>query len=155
MKESDMVKVLVLNGPNLNLLGAREPGVYGHDTLEDIEAMVSERAGELGVQVSFVQSNHEGVLIDALHATAGSFDAVVFNPGAYTHYAYALSDAVAAAQVPVVEVHLSNISGREAFRRVSVIAPACVGQISGFGPRSYILGLEAAVGHLRESRSDR
>lgn len=147
-----MVKVLVLNGPNLNLLGAREPGVYGHDTLEDIEAMVSGRAGELGVQVSFVQSNHEGVLIDALHAAAGSFDAVVFNPGAYTHYSYALSDAVAAAQVPVVEVHLSNISGREEFRRVSVIAPVCVGQISGFGPQSYILGLVAAVGHLSESR---
>lgn len=147
-----MVKVLVLNGPNLNLLGAREPGVYGHDTLEDIEVMVSGRAGELGVQVSFVQSNHEGALIDALHAAAGSFDAVVFNPGAYTHYAYALRDAVASAQVPVVEVHLSNIAGREEFRRISVIAPVCVGQISGFGPLSYILGLEAAVGHVEESR---
>lgn len=147
-----MVKVLVLNGPNLNLLGAREPGVYGHDTLEDIEVMVSGRAGEIGVQVSFVQSNHEGVLIDTLHSAAGSFDAVVFNPGAYTHYAYALRDAVAAAQVPVVEVHLSNIMSREEFRRVSVIAPVCVGQISGFGPLSYILGLEAAVGHVKESR---
>jgi 3-dehydroquinate dehydratase-2 len=147
-----MVKVLVLNGPNLNLLGAREPGVYGHDTLEDIEVMVSGRAGALGVQVSFVQSNHEGALIDALHAAAGSFDAVVFNPGAYTHYAYALRDAVASAQVPVVEVHLSNIAGREEFRRISVIAPVCVGQISGFGPLSYILGLEAAVGHVEESR---
>lgn len=147
-----MVKVLVLNGPNLNLLGAREPGVYGHDTLEDIEVMVSGRAGELGVQVSFVQSNHEGALIDALHAAAGSFDAVVFNPGAYTHYAYALRDAVASAQVPVVEVHLSNIAGREEFRRISVIAPVCVGQISGFGPLSYILGLEAVVGHVEESR---
>lgn len=147
-----MVKVLVLNGPNLNLLGAREPGVYGHDTLEDIEVMVSGRAGEIGVQVSFVQSNHEGVLIDTLHSAAGSFDAVVFNPGAYTHYAYALRDAVAAAQVPVVEVHLSNIMSREEFRRVSVIAPVCVGQISGFGPLSYILGLEAAVGHVEESR---
>lgn len=147
-----MVKVLVLNGPNLNLLGAREPGVYGHDTLEDIEVMVSGRAGEIGVQVSFVQSNHEGVLIDTLHSAAGSFDAVVFNPGAYTHYAYALRDAVAAAQVPVVEVHLSNIMSREEFRSVSVIAPVCVGQISGFGPLSYILGLEAAVGHLKASR---
>ncbi|MDO8915431.1 MAG: type II 3-dehydroquinate dehydratase [Coriobacteriia bacterium] len=147
-----MVKVLVLNGPNLNLLGVREPGVYGNDTLEDIEVMVAGRAADLGARVSFVQSNHEGVLIDTLHAAAGSFDAVVFNPGAYTHYAYALRDAVAAAQVPVVEVHLSNIAGREEFRRSSVIAPACVGQISGFGPRSYILGLEAAVGHLSESR---
>jgi 3-dehydroquinate dehydratase-2 len=147
-----MVKVLVLNGPNLNLLGVREPGVYGNDTLEEIEAMLAARAADLGAQVSFVQSNHEGVLIDTLHAAAGSFDAVVFNPGAYTHYAYALRDAVAAAQVPVVEVHLSNIAGREDFRRVSVIAPACVGQISGFGPLSYILGLEAAVRHLSAGR---
>jgi 3-dehydroquinate dehydratase-2 len=146
------VKVLVLNGPNLNLLGVREPGVYGNDTLEDIEVMVAGRAADLGAQVSFVQSNHEGVLIDALQAAAGSFDAVVFNPGAYTHYAYALRDAVAAARVPVVEVHLSNVAGREEFRRVSVIAPACVGQISGFGPLSYILGLEAVVGHLSGSR---
>jgi 3-dehydroquinate dehydratase-2 len=147
-----MVKVLVLNGPNLNLLGVREPGVYGNDTLEEIEARLAARAADLGAQVSFVQSNHEGVLIDTLHAAAGSFDAVVFNPGAYTHYAYALRDAVAAAQVPVVEVHLSNIAGREEFRRVSVIAPACVGQISGFGPLSYILGLEAAVRHLSAGR---
>jgi len=147
-----MIKVLVLNGPNLNLLGSREPGVYGHDTLESIETMVSERAGEMGVQASFLQSNHEGALIDALHAARGSFDAVVFNPGAYTHYAYALRDAVTAAQVPVVEVHLSNIAAREEFRRESVIAPVCVGQISGFGPRSYILGLEAAVGHVEAAR---
>ena len=147
-----MIKVLVLNGPNLNLLGSREPGVYGHDTLEDIESLVSERAGEMGVQAGFVQSNHEGVLIDTLHAASGSYDAVVFNPGAYTHYAYALRDAVAASQVPVVEVHLSNIAGREEFRRDSVIAPVCVGQISGFGPLSYILGLEAAVGHVQGSR---
>jgi 3-dehydroquinate dehydratase-2 len=152
MEETDMVKVLVLNGPNLNLLGVREPGMYGNDTLEDIEVIVAGRAADLGAQVSFVQSNHEGALIDALQAAVGSFDAVVFNPGAYTHYSYALRDAVAAARVPVVEVHLSNVAGREEFRRLSVIAPACVGQISGFGALSYILGLEAAVGQLSGSR---
>ncbi len=147
-----MIRVLVLNGPNLDLLGRREPGVYGSATLADIESMVARRAGELGVEVSLRQSNHEGELIDALHGASGTFDAVVFNPGAYAHYAYALLDAVAAAEVPVVEVHLTNIAAREVFRRTSVIAPACVGQISGFGPRSYLLGLDAVVEHLRGSR---
>jgi 3-dehydroquinate dehydratase-2 len=146
-----MIKVLVLNGPNLNLLGSREPDVYGRSTLGDIEAMVSQRSGELGVEASFLQSNHEGVLIDALHAASGQYDAVVFNPGAFTHYSYALRDAVVAAGVPVVEVHLSNIAAREDFRRESVIAPTAVGQIAGFGPNSYILGLEAAVAHVRET----
>ena len=144
-----MIKVLVLNGPNLNLLGSREPDVYGHSTLGDIEAMVSQRAGELGVAASFLQSNHEGALIDALQGASGQFDAVVFNPGAYTHYSYALHDAVVAAGVPVIEVHISNIAGREPFRRQSVIAPAAVGQISGFGANSYILGIDAAVAHAR------
>ena len=113
---------------------------------------MSERAGEMGGQAGVVQSNHEGVIIDTLHAASGRYDGVVFNPGAYTHYAYALRDAVAASQVTVVEVHLSNIAGRWEFRRDSVIAPVCVGQISGFGPLSYILGLEAAVGHVQGSR---
>jgi 3-dehydroquinate dehydratase-2 len=147
-----MIKVLVLNGPNLNLLGSREPEVYGQSTLGDIEALISQQASELGVSASFLQSNHEGVLIDALHEASGLYDAVVLNPGAFTHYSYALRDAVVAAGVPVVEVHLTNISAREGFRRKSVIAPAAVGQISGFGPNSYILGLQAAVAHVRNAQ---
>ncbi|MFA5843391.1 MAG: type II 3-dehydroquinate dehydratase [Coriobacteriia bacterium] len=139
------MKVLVMNGPNLGALGSREPDVYGTTTLEDIERMVRERAADLEVDVAFVQSNHEGELIDAIHAARGVYDAMVFNPGAFTHYSYALRDAVSSVELPVVEVHLSNIAAREGFRRESVIAPACLGQVSGFGPHSYVLGLEATV----------
>jgi 3-dehydroquinate dehydratase-2 len=142
------MKILVLHGPNLNLLGTREPTIYGNITINEINSRISSLALELGVEISIFQSNSEGALIDKIHSSIGKFDGIVINPAAYTHTSIALRDAFSAAALPVVEVHLSNIHRREEFRFKSFIAPVAVGQISGFGPDSYLLGLRALCSHL-------
>jgi 3-dehydroquinate dehydratase-2 len=139
------MNILFLNGPNLNLLGQREPGIYGRATLRDIENQLRERAASLDAGIDFRQSNMEGELVTWIQQARGQFDAIVLNAAAYTHTSVALRDAISAAGVPTIEIHLSNIHAREEFRHKSLIAPVCVGQISGFGPASYYLGLLAAV----------
>jgi 3-dehydroquinate dehydratase-2 len=146
-----MWRVLVLNGPNLNLLGEREPHLYGSATLDAIMEQVRQHAATRQIEIEHLQSNHEGVLIDALHQARGRIHGVILNAGALTHTSYALRDAIAALQIPTVEVHLTNIYAREEFRRHSVIAPVCVGQISGFGALSYLLAVDAL--HAILSRS--
>ena len=143
------MNILILNGPNLNLLGARETDVYGMVTLDKINRDVETLARELGVSVTARQSNGEGELVEWVQQAAGRYDALVINPGAYTHTSIALRDAIAGVGIPTVEVHLSNIYRREEFRQHSYIAGVAVGQIAGFGPDSYTLGLRAAVAHLR------
>jgi 3-dehydroquinate dehydratase II len=137
------MRVLVIHGPNLNLLGEREPDIYGRTTLAELNEQIAAAARELGASVEFIQHNGEGEIIDAIHEARARYDGIVINPGAYSHYSYAIADAISSIKIPVVEAHLSNIAGREAHRRISVTAAACVGSVSGFGSESYILALRA------------
>lgn len=145
------MRILLMNGPNLNLLGVREPEVYGSTTLADIEEMFCAYAAEQGVdQVDCFQSNHEGVLIDKIHESMGTYDGIVYNPGAHTHYSYAIHDAITSVTTPVVEIHISDISKRkEEFRHHSVLADACIGQVKGLGAQGYLRALDMLMEHLR------
>ncbi|WP_414622345.1 type II 3-dehydroquinate dehydratase [Calothrix sp. CCY 0018] len=145
------LSILVLHGPNLNLLGQREPEVYGSLSLDDINRLLVEEGRSLSARISAVQSNHEGVLVDAIHDAIFKHQGIIINAGAYTHTSVALRDAIAGVNLPTIEVHLSNIYRREEFRHHSYIAPVAIGQISGFGAKSYLLGLQALVYHLRKS----
>ena len=140
--------IFILNGPNLNLLGKRQPEIYGHDTLEDVERNCAALAGELGFEVRLFQSNFEGGIVELIHQAREEACAIIINPGAYTHTSVAIRDAIAGIDIPVVEAHLSNIHAREEFRKTSLLAPVCLGQISGFGPLSYLLALTALLDHL-------
>lgn len=142
------MKILVLHGPNLNMLGLREPEVYGSTTLAQINDRLAQDALELGAELGFLQSNHEGVLVDAIHAAFQVQQGILINPAAFTHTSVALRDAISSVNIPTVEVHLSNVYKREEFRHHSFIAPIAIGQISGFGAESYRLGLRALVNHL-------
>jgi len=144
-----MAKVLVLHGPNLNLLGTREPEIYGAATLDDINRMLKNRAEAAGIGIDFLQSNHEGVLVDAVQQARGKYDYIIFNAAAFTHYSIALRDAIAAIDVPVIEVHISNVHKREEFRHRSVLAPVALGQICGLGVASYLAALEAIIYRLK------
>jgi len=147
-----MTSLLILNGPNLNLLGTRQPEVYGDTTLDQIETLCIETGRKAGCNVTCYQSNHEGELVEAIHAARNTHDGIILNAGAYTHTSVALMDAISSAGVPVVELHLSNIHAREEFRHKSYIAPVAVGQICGFGPKGYALAIDAILDHLEKTR---
>ena len=146
-----MPRILVLHGPNLNLLGTREPEIYGSTTLDDINEMIAERAAEVGIETAFYQSNHEGDLVDAIQQANHKFDFIIFNAAAFTHYSIAIRDAIAAIDVPDIEVHISNIHQREEFRHTSVLAPVAMGQICGLGVESYLAALEAIIYKLNRA----
>ncbi|EIE52557.1 3-dehydroquinate dehydratase [Salipiger aestuarii] len=147
-----MPGILILNGPNLNLLGTRQPEIYGRTTLGDVEAMCREHATRIGVTVECAQSNHEGALIDAIHGARGRLDGLILNAGAYTHTSIALMDAISSAEIPAIELHLSNVHAREDFRHKSYIARVSVGMICGFGARGYTLAMDAMKSHLKALR---
>ena len=146
-----MPRILVLHGPNLNLLGTREPEIYGYTTLDDINTMIAARAAEAGIETAFYQSNHEGDLVDAIQQANHKFDFIIFNAAAFTHYSIAIRDAIAAIDVPDIEVHISNIHQREEFRHTSVLAPVAMGQICGLGVESYLAALEAIIYKLNRA----
>lgn len=146
------MKVLLIHGPNLNMLGVREPGVYGSETMDSINERCHQLAQELGIELEAFQSNGEGEIVDRIQAAMGLVDGIVINPGAFTHYSYAIRDAIAAVRLPCVEIHLSNVYSREEFRHKSVIAPVVSGQIAGFGGESYLLGLRAVVGLVKDAQ---
>lgn len=146
-----MEHILIINGPNLNMLGTREPEIYGSTTLSDINERIQRCADEAGVAVAFFQSNHEGAIVDKIQEAMGRYAYIILNAGAYTHYSVAIRDSIAAIDVPVIEVHMSNIYTREEFRHHSVIAPVAMGQISGFGAESYLAALYTAIAKLREA----
>ncbi len=149
------MKIAVINGPNINMLGVREPNIYGVNSYEDLKKYIEDYASENGIETTVLQSNSEGEIIDYIQRAAAGFDAIVINPGAYTHYSYAIYDALLAAQLPTVEVHISNIHKRDEFRHKSITAPACVGQICGLGFRGYTLAMEYLIGELsKEDRDD-
>ena len=147
-----MTSLLLLNGPNLNMLGTREPEIYGRVTLADVEAATTAHARDAGLDLACFQSNHEGALIDALHEARGKHAGVIFNAGAYTHTSIALHDAIVASELPVIEVHISNVHAREHFRHTSLIAPVTLGQIVGFGTNGYLLAVDALAHHLGSSK---
>lgn len=146
-----MRSLLILNGPNLNLLGTRQTGIYGKTSLADIEKTCAQKAASCGCKLAFQQSNHEGELVEAIHAARGQHDGIILNAGAYTHTSVALMDAISSVEVPVIELHLSNIHAREEFRHKSFIAPVAVGQICGFGPNGYVLAIDAMLAHLEQA----
>jgi len=146
-----MPSVLILNGPNLNLLGTRQPEVYGATTLADVESLCRDAAARLGLEIAFEQSNHEGVMIDLIHAAKGTHDALVINAGAYTHTSIALMDAVSSVELPMIEVHLSNIHAREEFRHTSYLSKVAVAMLCGFGAKGYVLALEALAERLERT----